>query len=294
MIKKREEKSANYRGIWFNGKTIRIALNPNEPITELEYPEFYDVDIFETGNGLCKAKCPWCYLSAKTDGRIVEDAVDKIKAYFGAMNENQRPFQVAMPGSGEFFEHPDWEDILKAFHDLGIEPNYTTNGMWSLDESFEVNDVMNATSAYCGGVAVSCHPHLRKYWEEAARMYYEERIKLNFHIIISDRESIDYFKDIYNTWKDKVDYFVLLPYGIQGRAEDKNIEWEYLVQNLPENQSKLAFGANFHSYLSNNGHGIKVSLYEPEIMSKFLALDGSGALYNSSFDIRKPIKTNLF
>jgi hypothetical protein len=58
MIKTRIFPEANYKAVWFNGKTIRIALNPNKPITDLDYPEFYDVKI----TGKCKGKCPWCFL----------------------------------------------------------------------------------------------------------------------------------------------------------------------------------------------------------------------------------------
>jgi organic radical activating enzyme len=295
-IKTRVFPESNYKGIYHNHKTLRIALDPTKPITELKYPEFYDVDIFETMNGLCRANCPWCYLKGNVNGKCVEDAAQRITNYFGQMTENQRPFQVAIPGSGELFEHPDWYNILKAFHDLGIVPNYTTNGMFSQtlpnetisDALPRIKKILSATQEFCGGVAVSCHPHLNDSWGDAADFFYNAGIKLNFHNIISDRKSIDTFIEIYDTWEDKVDYFVLLPHGNQGRAEgaNKTIDWEYLVSKLPEDQSKLAFGANFYPYLLEGKHNIKVSLYEPEIMSKFLSLDKM-ELHNSSFSLNK-------
>lgn len=287
MIKKREFRESNYRGIWFNGKTIRIALDPTKPITELEYPEFLDVKL--TGN--CQGKCPWCYMDSKETDNHYDNAVEKIKNYFGPLTDNQRPFQVAL-GGGEPTSHPDFVNILKAFYDLGIEPNYTTNGMWvNTDES---EAIINASKEYCGGVAVSCHPHLKDSWEVAADVYYNAGVKLNFHIIISDKESSDRFREIYDKWHDKVDYFVLLPYGNMGRAPKKEIDWEYLVSKLPEDQTKLAFGANFYPYLRDTEHTIKVSLYEPEIMSKYLTLEGTGALYTSSFASGEPLKKDLF
>lgn len=281
MIKKREFVESNYRSIWFNGKTIRIAIDPKQPIKELEYPEFYDVKL----TGKCEGKCPWCYMDSKESDEHYDNAVQKIKDYFEPMSENERPFQVAL-GGGEPTGHPDFIEILKTFDDLGIQPNYTTNGMFC--ESKDIMDILTATKKYCGGVAVSCHPHLKKYWATAARLFSIEKIKLNFHIIISDKESIDEFVEIYNEWKDKVDYFVLLPYGNMGRAPHKEIDWEYLVKNLPEDQSKLAFGANFYPYLLNTEHSIKVSLYEPEIMSKFLDLKDM-KLYPSSFSVEEAI-----
>lgn len=286
MIKKREFKESNYMGIWMKtGKTIRIAIDPKKPITELEFPEFYDVKL----TGKCEGKCPWCYMDSKETDEHYENSVQKIKDYFEPMSENERPFQVAL-GGGEPTGHPDFIEILKTFYDLGIQPNYTTNGMFC--ESDNLMDILLATKHYCGGVAVSCHPHLKKYWATAARLFSIEKIKLNFHIIISDKESIDEFVEIYNEWKDKVDYFVLLPYGNMGRALHKEIDWDYLVKNLPEDQTKLAFGANFYPYLLNTEHNIKVSLYSPEIMSKFISLEGNGTLYSSSFS-KIPIKENI-
>lgn len=273
MVKKRFFEESNYKAFFFNGKTLRLPINHGEPITELEYPEFYDVDIFHTMNGLCHGNCPWCYLNGNKDGKYVENAVQKIKDFFEPMSNNQRPFQIALPGSGEFFDHPYWEEILKTFYDLDILPNYTTNGMWVDTTLGEVNRVLNVTKKYCGGVAISCHPHLRKYWEVAAKLYSSNDVKLNFHIIISDINSINYFVDIYNEWKNDIDYFVLLPHGNQGRGIHKEINWEYLLTRLPEDQSKIAFGANFYNYLLKGNHNIQVSLYEPEIMSKFLSLD---------------------
>lgn len=289
MIKTRIFPESNYKSIWFNGKTIRIALDQTKPITELEYPEFYDIKI----TSKCQGQCPWCYMDSKINDQNYDNIVEKVLKYFGQMDSNQRPFQVAI-GGGEPTEHPLFVDLLKAFKELDIEPNYTTNGMFMRFDDQSRENIINATVKYCGGVALSCHPHLKKYWETAAYRFSKESVKLNFHIIISDRESIDYFVEIYDKWNKYVDYFVLLPYGNIGRAPKKEIDWEYLLTKLPEDQHKLAFGANFYPYLLNTKHNIKVSLYEPEIMSKFIILEGSGTIYPSSFMLNKPLKTDLF
>lgn len=191
-------------------------------------------------------------------------------------------------GGGEPTESSDFLEILKTFHDLGITPNYTTNGMFmDLDIDY-ITAIIDSTKKYCGGVAVSCHPHLDEYWKMAANVFHENDIKLNFHIIISDKESSDRFRDIYDEWKDMVDYFVLLPYGSQGRAEAKEIDWEYLLTIAPENTNKIAFGANFHPYLTNDPGTFNVSLYEPESLSKFLDLKDM-KLYPSSFSLDQEI-----
>lgn len=58
MIKTRIFPEHNYKGIHVNGKTIRIALNPNKPIDELLYPEFYDVKV----TPYCEGNCPYCFV----------------------------------------------------------------------------------------------------------------------------------------------------------------------------------------------------------------------------------------
>lgn len=291
-IKIRKEEEANYRAIWCNGKTLRFAIDPKQPIKELRYPEFYDIKV--TGN--CEGACPWCYMDSKPEAHY-SDIIEKTRKFFSSIPHENLPFQIAA-GGGEPTSHPDFLEWIKMLkEEFDICPNYTTNGMWIRPDIFEPQkqaDLLYTTKKYCGGVAISCHPHLKKYWKEAAQLYVNNGIKLNFHTIISDKQSIDDFTEIYNEWKDKVDYFVLLPYGTQGRASEKSIDWEYLLQVLPENKNQIAFGANFYPYLLKGGHDITISLYEPELMSKFITLEGDGALYYSSFSVDKPIATNIF
>ena len=269
----------NYKAFYFNDKTVRIALDASKPIPELKHPEFYDVKITDR----CYGKCPYCYMNSSPDGDLYNGLIGKINDFFGSMSENEKPFQVAI-GGGEPTCCPEFLDILQVFHELGITPNYTTNGMWIEDESYVASAIMRYTKNYCGGVAISCHPHLINYWENAALLYIKEKIKLSFHIVISDEYSCNYFKNIYEIWKKYVDYFVLLPYSDQGRGDFKEIDWEYLLKVMPEDTSKIAFGANFYSYLLKSPGVFNVSLYEPESMSKFLDLKDM-KVYPSSFHL---------
>ena len=101
-IKIRVEESANYKGVFFQGKTIRIPLDKSKPITELKYPEFLDVGI----NSLCYGRCSYCYTCATSKGYNFSNILVKINDFFGRMTLNQRPFQVAIGGSGEATLHP--------------------------------------------------------------------------------------------------------------------------------------------------------------------------------------------
>ena len=276
-MKTRILKENNYKAIWFNGKTIHMKLDEDKPMTELSYPEFYDIKI----TNYCKGNCPWCYMNSKDSDTHFNNIVEKAENFFGSMTKNQRPFQVAI-GGGEPTEHPKFFELLNKLKQLGIEPNYTTNGMWVDKSNHFKNKLINKTKDLCGGVAVSCHPHLKNKWKDAANLYYDNDIMLNFHIIISDRESSDYFRELYDKWKDKVDYFVLLPYSNTGRGKEKDIDWEYLVSKLPASNRKIAFGANFYNNLKNSD--INVSIYEPESLSKFLDMSIM-TLYRSSFKL---------
>ncbi len=266
----------NYKAIYLNGKTMRIALKRKKPITELKYPEFYDVKL----TNVCSGKCSYCYQNSIESENHFENILEKIDSFFGTMTENQKPFQVAL-GGGSPDEHPDFISILKRFFDLGITPNYTTNGMNITDK------ILDATKKYCGGVALSCHNHLKKYWTSSLEKMYNQKIKVNLHIIISDKKSIDDFIDIYNQYKDKVDYFVLLPYISQGRAKQKDIDYQYLLNKLKNIDVKqIAFGANFYDFLKKNKNSFDVSLYEPEILSKYLDMKDM-KLYKSSFNLEE-------
>ena len=281
MIRKRVSTKENYSALHVGGKTIRIALDNNKPITELEYPEFYDVKI----TGYCTGGCPWCYQNSTPRDLHYKDIVGKCERFFGTMTENQKPFQIAL-GGGNPNQHPDFTTLLKYLRSIDITPNYTSNGIGLTEE------ILEATKKYCGGVAISCHPHLQPIWREAIEKLLSWEIKTNLHIIVSDKNSIDYLQNIFDQYKDKVDYFVLLPYTAQGRATEKGIDYEELTNFLKRNDSKkIAFGANFYEYLKENKDVAPVSLYEPEIMSKYLDLSDM-KMYKSSFS-STPIKICL-
>ena len=77
MIKTRCFPKNNYKSIYFNGKTMRIALDPEKPIIDLEYPEFYDIKI----TNKCNGKCNYCYQdSSQFYGDV--DVLPKLKAFF--------------------------------------------------------------------------------------------------------------------------------------------------------------------------------------------------------------------
>lgn len=279
-MRTRKLPESNYSSVYINGRTLRIPLNVNEPITELAWPEFYDIGI----NSKCFGRCSYCYTSAIANGVNWEGVVDRIHEFFGKMTLNQRPYQVALGGSGEPTMHPDFVDVLKAFHDLEITPNYTTNGMHMTD------DVIEATKKYSGGVALTLHRHLERHWRKAIETLLEHSVRTNVHIVISDRESIDFAKEMYNQYHGRIDYFVMLPYmnvGF-GANDPQQIDFDYFDEWLAtlEDPTDIAFGSNFYHWLKKTT-SVKVCLYPPEIMSKYLIMDEQMKLYNNSFEMRE-------
>ena len=276
MLKTRVFPEHNYKAIHMNGKTIRIALDSTKPITELKFPEFYDVKV----TGKCFGNCPWCYQDSKETCEHPVNALEKFNKFFDALSENEKPFQIAL-GGGEPTESPEFLLIIVSCWEKGITPNYTTNGMWTRYPNIS-KLIIHTTKKYCGGVAVSTHQHLEKYWRSALEKYLRNKIFTNLHIIISDKTSIDNFIDIYNEFTGRVKYFVLLPLTAQGRTKEASIDWEYLKEKIIGSPKDIAWGANFYPYLMKDPKRFNVSLYEPEIMSKYLDLE-TMKIYPSSF-----------
>jgi organic radical activating enzyme len=267
----------NYKAIHLNGKTLRLALDPSKPISELKHAEFFDIAITQ----FCKGNCKFCYQDSNDKNSHPKDIINKVKSFFGNLTDNEKPFQVAI-GGGEPTSHPDFAEFLKTCYDMGITPNYTTNGMWTFDSKIKQKNILDATIKYCGGVAVSTHSHLEKYWKKAVNIYLKNNVFTNLHVIIGDKKSIDDFLNIYETYKGKIKYFVLLPLTAQGRAKTAFVDYDYLQKNIKGSPKDIAFGANFYPYLIKDKNRFNVSLYTPEIMSKYLNME-TMKVYKSSF-----------
>lgn len=284
MFRTRKEISANYSAVFINGKTIRVPLDPSKPITELRFPEFYDI----SPGTKCDGGCPYCYAGATKSGVHFTHLAEKIYNFFGRMALNQRPFQVAVGGGQEPLGNPEFWEMMQAFRDLQIVPNYTTNGMF-------VNDTVVAlTQELAGGVAVTLHPHLERFWRKALETFAKAKVKLNVHTIISDAVSVDHTAKLYEEYAQSgmVDYFVLLPYMPFGHAKNapKTIAYDYFYSWLTTiyKAGKVAFGANFYNFIRKHSREFSVSLYPPEIFSKYLMLDDRMEVTNNSFE-KKPV-----
>jgi MoaA/NifB/PqqE/SkfB family radical SAM enzyme len=285
-VKIRNYPESNYRALFFNGKTIRQKHDDSKPFASIPHPEIEDVAI----NSQCFANCSYCYTSATKKGKNFDDIVGKARLVWGTLSENDRPNQIAIGGAGESTIHPDWVEFVKTVKEIGIVPNYTTNGMHLSQE------ILLATEEHCGGVAVSYHPHIKNVFHDAIKKLSGIKTRLNTHIIVGDEKSFQDLVELYNMYKDVIEYFVILPYQAAGRATEidthetwkKTFEW---IASMDSSESaKFAFGALFYEYIMNNGIPLKMSIYEPEIFSGYRIMDDSyGVLRKSSYDLNPKI-----
>lgn len=273
--KKHEE--SNYSAVFNQGETIRFKIEQSKPILPLRFPELEDVSI----SSRCLANCPYCYTDAKKTGDDHINVVDKIYDYYGGLSENDRPFQVAIGGEGEPTLHPHFIEVLRAFSELNIMPNYTTNGMHLSQE------IVNASVEYCGGVAVSTHPHLEKVWREAIPILRQVKT-LCLHIIVGQRKSNAAFWRLVEQYPD-VNTFVCLPYQTVGRAQYeiwRDQEFEKFFGTLRKrNPPNVAIGALFYPIIKKNPElikGVDLAIYEPDIFSGYRIMNSTYRMLRKS------------
>lgn len=283
-IKQRNFPEYNYNAIWQNLKTVRLGQGVAQELPPT-YSEFYDVSL----GTKCNLECPFCYTNALHTGVFYKDVCEKAKMFFGEMDENSKPFQIAIGSEGEPTIHPEFIPFLQTIYNLGIVPNYTTNGITLASE--DNKELLEATEKYCGGVAVSANTwneNINKTWKKAVDNLKGIDININIHYIISDKASVDKFVSEVYPYVNDILYFVLLPLMPSGRSVCKYTQeaFDYLLsKNL--NWSKIAFGAHFYDLLKQQDK-IKCWLYPPESFSKNLILGNPIKITKSSFH-KEPI-----
>lgn len=302
-IKVRKFPNKNYHAIWHNLKTVRLGKGVASEL-EPDRSEFYDVGI----NTRCNAECPFCYVSATNKGTDFQDICEAWKKWMATFPEDkqvestnvivtEKPFQIAIGSTGEPTIHPQFCEFLKTVYDSGVVPNYTTNGIVLSDESTSLaRNILEYTSKYCGGVAVSfSNPVLRERATKAVNNLLSlSDVKVNIHHIISDNKSVDEFLKVVEEYGKNIYYHVLLPLMPSGRSKEGLQEgtWEYLEDVLykdPWKYKNVSFGAHFINQLEKSNK-IKTWMYPAESLSKNIILTKDCVkITPSSFNL-KPIK----
>lgn len=283
-VKVRKFPEYNYHAVWANLKTLRLGKGQAKSLPA-DCGEFYDVSL----GTRCNTSCPFCYTNASSNGIFYTDVVEKAKFFFGNMSDNVKPYQIAIGSQGEPTIHPSFPEFVKTVYELGIVPNYTTNGIVISRDDEWSEKLLEATKNYVGGVAVSANiwsPVMNNTWRKAFQKLNDYGdTNLNIHYIIKDKKSVDVFKELFSEYKDTVLYFVLLPLMNSGRSTEKYQAdvFDYLIEQDLD-FSKIAFGAHFYDLLKNQNK-LKCWLYPPESFSKNLILDDIIKITPSSFDL---------
>lgn len=303
-VKRRRFPDHNYNAIWCNLKTVRTGTGVAKELPP-EFSEFYDVSI---GNRCTTGRCPFCYVASNPNGRFYEGICDTWKKWMATydeeikdyVTETTKPFQIAIGSEGEPTEHLDFCEFLQTVYETNVVPNYTTNGVilsaWNTPKSsyyMKANEILDYTSKYVGGVAVSFgNKTLREYARKAiVGLIAKGNCHVNIHHIISDKESVDDFVKAWEEYGDAIKYHVLLPLMPSGRSTEGIQEgvFEYLESKINELKiENVAFGAHFVEHLKKSS--IPTWLYEPESFSKNVILTKDKVqITPSSFNL-KPIK----
>lgn len=311
-IKKRIFPDHNYNAIWNNLKTIRLGEGVAKELPP-EYSEFYDVALGTKCNagalicdkdpskGTFGKACDFCYVNSSTRGKYYKDICETwnkwMKMYKTEVKNGititNKPLQIAIGSQGEGTIHPQFCEFLETVYNSGVVPNYTTNGI-TLAKGDEYSEkLLDYTRRFTGGVAVSMgNKSLRKYANKAIQVLIDRgETNVNIHHIISDKQSVDEFVEIWKKYGSDILYHVLLPLMPSGRST-KGIEpgvFEYMEDKIKElNIENVAFGAHFIEALKTSK--IPTWLYEAESFSKNVILTKDKVqITPSSFDL-KPIK----
>ncbi|MEN3238635.1 radical SAM protein [Methylobacterium ajmalii] len=124
-----------------SGFKIRLS---DEPYTKARAPELVDVKITD----YCPYGCFFCYQGSTKQGAhaSLESVIETAERL-----RELGVFEVAI-GGGEPMMHPQFPEIVEAFHSRGITPNVTAYGVeWS------TRDWVKDTVRKLGGIGVSVH-----------------------------------------------------------------------------------------------------------------------------------------
>ena len=206
----------------------------------------------------------------------------------------EKPFQIAIGSTGEPTIHPELPEFLKTVYETKVVPNYTTNGI-VLSNYDKSRELLEATSNYCGGVAVSFgNKNIREYAVKAVNNLLKYgNCKVMLHHLISNKDSVDELVQLQKEWAGSIHYHVLLPLMAHGRSTEKMDDdtYMYLVEQLNKNDIKnVAFGANFLPFMTKHPNSLNVWEYPQEIYSKNILLKDSNVIITPSSYNLEPVK----
>lgn len=211
-----------------------------------------------------------------------------VKQYGGCYTE--KPFQIAIGSVGEPTVHPELVKFLETVNNTKVVPNYTTNGIVLASNTKKSQEILEATSAFCGGVAVSFgNKNLRTQADKAIQNLLKDgNCKVMLHELIGSKEDVDELISLDNKYGKDIHYHVLLPLMKHGRSEVAmdNDTYLYLIEKINSlGMTNVAFGANFAPFMHNNELAPNVWEYPQECYSKNILLKDKVIITPSSYNL---------
>lgn len=268
------------------GRILRVV---DDNLTHSHTPELFDIEITNS----CPNECPYCYMDSSSQGTKLM-SLETITSLFEKhldRHGNLLPFQIAY-GGGEPTSHPEFSEILKYTRSLDIIPNYTTSG-----KGINPMTLIN-TEKYCGGIALTYHPHLEDLFKDSLSMMNEvlNRVKVNVHLVVTSK-NIEMIHTLLTKHSSKFDKLVLINFKPLGRGSDQedNLFDKAAEQELVEmvkkfvDTGRLAFDAGLIPFFTSY-HKEFNRTYE-QIAPNFINIEGK---YNAFIDVDFNLKPSSF
>ena len=258
------------------GKKTRIIPDNAPAPTVAAVPELVDVKITD----YCPVGCTYCYQGSTKQGKHAElTEIQDFARYIG----NMGVFEVAI-GGGDPTTHPDFVEIIKAFAQNGVVPNFSTQ-MWDWLKNPKIVD---AVREHCGAVALSTQSPAQA--EKFFKACQKERIRAHIHYVLGLKPLSNLKKMLKLDVKGYYgQHMVLLAYKEMGRAEgtppvdysgwqrmlsdytSQNWNWSVAVDSFLVNDVRDGFTRDeVPETLFENGDG-KFSLYWDAVEGEYAA-----------------------
>ncbi len=214
-------KKNNHDWVLFNrasGLKIRMSLENGEIVEKGSTPELADIKITD----FCPFACEFCYQDSTLEGKHAK--LENIRFIAQEMAKKQ-VFEVAL-GGGETTLHPQFKEIVQAFHEKNIVVNFTTKNLlffkqkiaqeilpmtgaiaFSITSTKEINQVLSTIRHS----SLSNDVNLSSYQEKAGR--------INFQYVMGSTD-LNEFKKIMKLLEKEDIRITLLGYKENGRGND--------------------------------------------------------------------------
>jgi len=272
------QKIAAQKGLWEKKHGLFGNYYWSRKFAYSPVPETIDVAI----TSWCNHSCTYCYTGADTNG--IHAPVSLVEKLITGLD--QPPYQMAF-GGGSPTQHPEFIRILERTRELGVVPNYTTEGL-NLTDS-----ILDASNELCGGVALTFHSFrgIDTFKTRYARLISRYHKQLNIHLI-ADKDVAKNIDALINAKLGRLNLVLLAYYTDVGRSTNQGLMPKPVyMQEFPD-AIKRAMDAG-HSIAFSEGL-IPYFLSRPEIGVDTRLASSAEGHFNCYVDVRGQMSMSSF